>query len=96
MLFADIVEFTRFAEGASAAVLVGVLEDISKRLGGGLAEDETVAAGQRSRNIGDAWLAAVDLPDAAADHTIRAADRALDLKQTLERFNQHSRYRSAG
>ncbi len=88
VLFADIVEFTRFAEGASAEVLVGVLDELSTRLEGPPGSDGR----ERSRVIGDAYLAAVGLSDAVADRTIRAANKALDLVEALDRFNQHSRY----
>ena len=88
VLFADIVEFTKFSEGASAEALVGVLNDISTRfdsMTGGPARE-------RSKIIGDAYLAALGLPDSVADHTVLAAHMALDLVEAVERFNEHSRY----
>lgn len=89
VLFADIVEFTRFSEGASAEVLVGVLKEIAIRsdgLDGNPGRDQ-------SQIIGDAWLAAVGLPDSLAVHSIRASHLALDLMEALDRFNAHSRYK---
>lgn len=89
VLFADIVEFTRFSEGASAEVLVGVLKEIAIRsdgLDGNPGRDQ-------SQIIGDAWLAAVGLPDSLALHSIRASHLALDLMEALDRFNAHSRYK---
>jgi adenylate cyclase len=89
VLFADIVEFTRFSEGASAEVLVGVLNDISTRF-------DSMAGNpgrERIKTIGDAWLAAVGLRDPVADHTIRAAHMALDMMEAVDRFNEHSRYK---
>jgi len=87
-LFADIMEFTRFAEGASAAVLVGVLDDIRKRVGGSPA-----AAGRRDlRTMEDAYLAVLGLPDGLADQTAQASQMALDLAKALDRFNAHGRY----
>ena len=60
MLFADIVEFTKFSEGASAEVLAGVLDDFSARLDG---ERRLRRREQREeRTIGDAYLASVDFP----------------------------------
>jgi adenylate cyclase len=89
VLFADIVEFTKFSEGASAEVLAGVLNEISTRFDG--------IAGKPGRDrietIGDAYLAAVGLPGPVADHTIRAANKALDLMEAVGRFNEHSRYK---
>ena len=88
VLFADIVEFTKFAEGASAEVLLGVLNELSTRF-------DSMAGNpgrERSKAIGDAWLAAVGLPDSVAEHTIRASNLALDLIEAVGRFNAHSRY----
>ena len=88
VLFADIVEFTRFSEGASAEALVGVLNDLSTRF-------ESLAGApvrERSRIIGDAYLAALGLTDTVADHTVLAAHMALDLVEAVERFNEHTRY----
>jgi adenylate cyclase len=88
VLFADLVEFTKFAEGASAEVLLGVLDDISTGF-------DAVAGGQgrdRNRAMGDAYLAAVGLSDPVANHTILAAEKALDLIEAVHRFNAHSRY----
>jgi adenylate cyclase len=89
VLFADIVEFTKFSEGASAEVLVGVLNDISTRF-------DSMAGNpgrERIKTIDDAYLAAVGLPDPVADHTIRAAHMALDMMEAVNRFNEHSRYK---
>ena len=89
VLFADIVEFTRFCEGASAEVLVGVLNDIAIRI-----EGSTGTQGRAgSKTIGDAYLASVGLPDEVADRSVRASQLALDLAEALDRFNEHSRYK---
>jgi adenylate cyclase len=87
VLFSDIMEFTRFSEGASAPVLVGVLDAISARF------DAQPDAGtfDRTTAIGYAYLAAAGLPDAVANHSIRAANKALDLTEAMDRFNGHSR-----
>ena len=88
VLFADLVDFTRFAQGASAAVLAGVLDEVSARL------DHSVD-GQgldRERTLSDAYLAAADLPDPLANHSIAVADKALDLAESLDRFNRLSRH----
>jgi adenylate cyclase len=87
VLFADIVAFTRFSEGAGAQALVGVLKEISS----GFDSLADPAGLERRGIIGDAYLAAVGLPDAATDRTIRAANMALDLSAALDRFNAHSR-----
>ena len=87
VLFADILEFTRFSEGASAQVLRGVLDDISTRF-----EVSVGGSGvERARTIGDAYLASMGLTDSVAAHTIRATNKALDLIEAADRFNAHSR-----
>jgi adenylate cyclase len=88
VLFADLLEFTKFSEGASAEVLKGVLDDISARF-----EVSVDATGvQRARTIGDAYLASVGLTDPVAIHTIRVAHKAIDLIEAADRFNAHSRH----
>lgn len=89
VLFADIAEFSKFSEGASANVLMGVLNDISARLDS--APDDPGL--DRTKTIGDAYLAAIGMPDPLVDHTIRASNMALDLIEAVDHFNAHSRYR---
>jgi len=88
VLFADVLEFTKFSEGASAEVLRGVLDDISARF------DVSVGGTgiERARTIGDAYLASMGLTDPVAIHTIRVAQKALDLVEAADRFNAHSRH----
>jgi adenylate cyclase len=88
-LFANIVEFTKFAEGASAQALIGVLDDVSRR-GDRQAGDAVL---DRQRITGDAYLASIGLSDAATLHTIRASHMAMDLVEAANRFNEHSRYK---
>jgi adenylate cyclase len=87
VLFADVLEFTKFSEGASAEVLRGVLADAADRFDVGVGE----AGIQRARTIGDAYLASVGLTDPVAVHTVRVANKALDLIEAADRFNAHSR-----
>ncbi len=86
VLFSSIMEFTRFAEGASAEVLTGVLDAISTRFdalpGGGSFKKTTV--------VGDAYLAAMGLPDAVADRSVKASTMALNVTESMDRFNGHS------
>ena len=89
VLFTDIVEFTKFAEGASAEILLGVLNDISSHFDS-IPSDPGL---ERSRAIGDAYLATVGLPDSVANHTIDAAHKALNMMEAVDRFNGHSRYK---
>ena len=89
VLFADIVEFTRFSEGASAEVLVGVLNDFSTRFD---SIPDNPGRG-RIQTIDDAYLAAVGLTDPVAEQTMRAAHLALDMMEAINRFNARSRYK---
>ena len=89
VLFADILSFTEFAEGVSAEVLLGVLEDLSTRFDGP-ASGPTL---DKNRTIGNAYLAAIGLTDPVAEHTIKASRKALDLVEAVDRFNEHSRYK---
>jgi adenylate cyclase len=89
VLFADIVKFTRFSEGVSAEVLVGVLNDIFTRF------DSIVDKRglEKIKTIGDAYMAAAGLPVPVADHAIRAAHMALDMIEAMDRFNEHNDYK---
>jgi adenylate cyclase len=89
LLFADLVEFTRFSEGASAAALAGVLDQVSANLHGSAGAHGLA----RTRILGDAWLATAALPAPLAERTVRAAHQALDLKEAVERFNDHGRFK---
>ncbi len=89
VLFADIVEFTRFSQSVSAEVLVDVLNDIFTRF--------DVIAGHRGlekiKTIGDAYMAAAGLPVRSEDHVSRAAHMALDMMEAMDRFNEQSPYK---
>ena len=81
VLFADAAEFTQFAVGASAEVLAGVLTAVSARLDGPI---------DRASIIGEAYLAALGLPDLDANLSLAAAAKAVDLAEAVDRFNAHS------
>lgn len=88
VLFADIVGFTRFAEGVSAEVLVDVLNNIFTRFDH-IADNRGL---EKIKTIGDAYMAAAGLPVPVADHAIRAAHMALDMIETMEQFNEQNHY----
>jgi len=89
VLFADIVEFTKFSEGVSPEVLVDVLNDIFTRFDS-IADNRGL---EKIKTIGDAYMAAAGLPVPVADHAIRAAHMALDMIEEMERFNEQSGHR---
>ncbi|MBI1751382.1 MAG: response regulator [Acidobacteria bacterium] len=89
VLFADLMAFTAFAEGASADVLMGVLDAIATRFdNGGFPTDIS-----RTRTIGNAYLASIGLTDQVTDHTVQSAHKALDIIEAVDRFNERSRYK---
>ncbi len=88
VLFADIVGFTKFSEGVSAEILVDVLNDIFTRF-------DKIAAHrglEKIKTIGDAYMAVAGLPLPVDDHPVRAAHMALDMMETMDRFNEHRGY----
>ncbi len=89
VLFADIVEFTKFSEGVSVEVLLGVLNDIFSRFDR-IADNRGL---EKIKTIGDSYMVAAGLPIAAPDHAIRAAHMALDMIEAMNHFNEHSRHK---
>jgi adenylate cyclase len=88
VLFADLVEFSHFAEGVSANTLVDVLNDIFTRFDC-IADKRGL---EKIKTIGDAYMAAAGLPTPVADHAIRAAHMALDMMESMEQFNAENPY----
>jgi len=86
VLFADIVEFTKFSEGVSAEVLVEVLNEIFSCFDN-IADSRGL---EKIKTIGDNYMAAAGLPVPVADHTARAAHMALDILEAIDRFNERS------
>ena len=70
-------------------MLLEVLENLASRFD----RFPVSVAAQRSRTIGDAYLAALELPAPVAERGIQAANKALDMIEALDRFNAHSRYK---
>lgn len=89
VLFADIVEFTKFSAGVSPEVLVEVLNDIFTRFDS-IADNRGL---EKIKTIGDAYMAAAGLPVLAEDHALRAAHMALDMIEAMDSFNDHRRYK---
>lgn len=83
VLFADIVGFTKFSEGVSAAVAVNFLNDIFSRFDS-IADHHGL---EKIKTIGDSYMAAAGLPVAVQDHAERAANMALDMLEVMDSFN---------
>lgn len=89
VLFADIVDFTRFSAGMSPEQLVAVLNELFTEFDG-IADNRGL---EKIKTIGDSYMAAAGLPVPAADHAARTAHTALDMLDALERFNTRHQYR---
>jgi adenylate cyclase len=89
VLFADIVGFTSFSAGVSASSLVEVLNDLFTRFDGIAARHGL----EKIKTIGDAYMAAAGLPEPSRDHAVNAAHTALEMIETVERFNEQSSHR---
>jgi class 3 adenylate cyclase len=79
VLFADIVDFTPFAERTEATRVVDVLNDIFSAF-------DTLAAAhgvEKIKTIGDAYMAAAGLPEPRRDHAAAVADMALEMRQVF-------------
>jgi len=89
VLFADILAFREFAEGASAEVLLGVIDELSTRLHGIAGEPRL----EKISTIGKAYLASMGLSDPMAEHSNQASRKALNLVEAVDRFNASGRYK---
>jgi len=88
VLFADLVQFTRFSPALSPEELVAVLNEIFAGF-----DDIADRRGlEKIKTIGDAYMAAAGLPVPATDHAVRATHMALDMLELLNRFNAQSGY----
>ncbi|MHA7685546.1 adenylate/guanylate cyclase domain-containing protein [Cupriavidus sp. PET2-C1] len=88
VIFADIVQFTRFSPGMRPEQLVAVLNEI-------FADFDNIADNrglEKIKTIGDAYMAAAGLPAPAANHAARAAHMAMDMIDSLKQFNARSGY----
>ena len=88
VLFADLVQFTRFSPALSPEKLVAILNEIFA----GFDDIADHRGLEKIKTIGDAYMAAAGLPVPAADHAARAAHMALDLLELLNRRNARSGY----
>ena len=87
VLFADIVDLTKFAAGVSAEALVDVLNDIFTRFDR-IADHRGL---EKIKTIGDAYMVAAGLPVPVADHASRAAHMAFDMIEAIDCLNAHRR-----
>ena len=89
VLFADIVEFSKYSASVSVEALVGMLNEIFTAFDK-IAADRGL---EKIKTIGDAYMAAAGLPDPVSDPTVRAAHMALDMMEAVERINVEKGYK---
>ena len=79
ILFADVVDFTPFAQRLSPGEVVGTLDRLFSHFDT-LVERHGL---EKIKTIGDAYMAAAGVPEACADHAHRAASLALDMRDAV-------------
>jgi class 3 adenylate cyclase len=79
VLFADIVDFTPFAERTEATRVVEVLNEVFSAFDD-LAERHRV---EKIKTIGDAYMVAAGLPEPRSDHAETLADMALEMRDVF-------------
>jgi class 3 adenylate cyclase len=82
VLFADVVDFTRFAERTAPERVVGVLDEIFTAFDG-LAERLGL---EKIKTVGDAYMVVAGLPDPRPDPGAAAAEMALAMQAELGRL----------
>ena len=79
VLFADIVDFTPFAERTAATRVVAVLNEVFTEF-----DDLAARHGvEKIKTIGDAYMVAAGLPVPRPDHAAAMAEMALDMRDTF-------------
>lgn len=84
VLFADVVDFTRFTERTEPARVVGVLNEVFSAF-------DALAARhglEKIKTIGDAYMVAAGLPAPRPDHAEAMADMALDMMAALDSLRE--------
>jgi guanylate cyclase len=79
ILFADIVDFTPFAQRLAPAEVVGILDQLFSRFDT-LVEHRGL---EKIKTIGDCYMAAAGVPNPSPDHASRAALLALDMREAI-------------
>ena len=82
VLFADVVDFTPFAERTAPERVVGVLDEIFSSFDA-LAERHGL---EKIKTIGDAYMVAAGLPEPRVDHAEAMAEMALDMQAEFGRL----------
>ncbi|MDZ4725432.1 MAG: adenylate/guanylate cyclase domain-containing protein [Leptospira sp.] len=86
ILFADIVGFTPLSEKMNPVELVTFLNQIFSEFDLLIQKYEL----EKIKTIGDAYMIAGGLPIATKDHAIKIANFALEMIQTIHKFNENN------
>jgi adenylate cyclase len=82
VLFADVADFTPFAEGTSPERVVGVLDEIFSAF-----DELTQRRGlEKIKTIGDAYMVVGGLPEPRSDHAEAVAELAFEMQVELARL----------
>ncbi len=82
VLFADVADFTPFAERTPPEQVVGFLDDLFSRF-----DDLTAARGlEKIKTIGDAYMVAGGLPERRDDHAEAIAGLAMAMQEEVSRM----------
>jgi adenylate cyclase len=79
IVFADVVNFTPFAQRLSPAKVVGILDDLFSHFDT-LVERHGL---EKIKTIGDAYMAAAGVPDPSPHHARMAARLALEMREAI-------------
>jgi class 3 adenylate cyclase len=79
IVFADVVDFTPFAQRLAPAEVVGILDQLFSHFDT-LVERHGL---EKIKTIGDCYMAAAGVPDPSPDHARRAALLALDMREAV-------------
>jgi adenylate cyclase len=79
ILFADVVDFTPFAQRLAPAQVVGILDQLFSHFDA-LVERHGL---EKIKTIGDAYMAAAGVPAPSPDHAAMAARLALDMREAI-------------
>jgi PAS domain S-box-containing protein len=83
ILFADLVDFTKFSAQTSPTELVELLNIIFSKFDN-LAEQHDL---EKIKTIGDAYMVVAGLPTPREDHAHAIAEMALDMQEAINQFN---------
>src|SRR5881396_4188895 len=79
ILFADVVDFTPFAQGLPPVEVVGILDQLFSHFDA-LVERHGL---EKVKTIGDCYMAAAGVPNPHPDHARKAALLALDMRDVV-------------